>query len=169
MTPAPIRGLGRYLRDMVYGALDGTITTFAVVAGVEGAQLGAHVAVVLGLANVVADGFSMGASNYMGIRSEVQQRQGDMVAAKPLRHALATFAAFFVAGLIPLAAYLSPVQRPLLAALLALLTLLGSGALRSRFIPSVPPVRLALEMAGVGLVAGAAAYGIGLGLHTLLT
>ncbi|MCF2906433.1 VIT1/CCC1 transporter family protein [Octadecabacter sp. CECT 8868] len=58
------------LRDAVYGAIDGTVTTFAIVAGVAGAGLSPFVVVVLGLANVLADGFSMAAANYSGIKAE---------------------------------------------------------------------------------------------------
>jgi VIT1/CCC1 family predicted Fe2+/Mn2+ transporter len=64
-----------YLRDFVYGAIDGAVTTFAVVAGVEGANLSANIVIILGIANLVADGFSMAASNYLGSRAETQQRQ----------------------------------------------------------------------------------------------
>jgi VIT1/CCC1 family predicted Fe2+/Mn2+ transporter len=64
-----------YLRDVVYGAIDGTVTTFAVVAGVAGAGLDATVVVILGVANLVADGFSMAASNFLGARSEAQRRE----------------------------------------------------------------------------------------------
>ncbi len=63
-----------YLRDFIYGAIDGTVTTFAVVAGVAGAQLGIGVVIILGLANLLADGFSMAVSNYLGTRAERQQR-----------------------------------------------------------------------------------------------
>jgi hypothetical protein len=58
------------LRDAIYGAIDGTVTTFAIVAGVAGAGLSPFVVVVLGLANVLADGFSMAAANYSGIKAE---------------------------------------------------------------------------------------------------
>jgi VIT1/CCC1 family predicted Fe2+/Mn2+ transporter len=64
-----------YLRDLVYGAIDGTVTTFAVVAGVAGAALGSTVVLILGFANLAADGFSMAVSNYLGIRSERQRRE----------------------------------------------------------------------------------------------
>lgn len=64
-----------YLRDFIYGAIDGTVTTFAVVAGVVGAQMSASVVIILGLANLAADGFSMAVSNYLGIRAEDQQRE----------------------------------------------------------------------------------------------
>jgi VIT1/CCC1 family predicted Fe2+/Mn2+ transporter len=59
-----------YLRDLVYGAVDGIVTTFAVVAGVAGARLSDGIVVVLGLANLLADGASMAASNYLGTRTE---------------------------------------------------------------------------------------------------
>lgn len=64
-----------YLRDWVYGAIDGTITTFSVVAGVMGAELSAGIVLILGVANLFADGFSMAVSNYLGTRAEDQQRQ----------------------------------------------------------------------------------------------
>jgi VIT1/CCC1 family predicted Fe2+/Mn2+ transporter len=64
-----------YLRDFIYGAIDGVVTTFAIVSGVAGAGLPTGVVIVLGLANLIADGFSMAASNYLGARSERQQRE----------------------------------------------------------------------------------------------
>lgn len=63
----PGRGV---LRDLVYGAIDGSVTTFAIVAGVAGAGLSPFVIVALGLANVLADGFSMAAGNYSGTKAE---------------------------------------------------------------------------------------------------
>lgn len=63
-----------YLKDMVYGAIDGAVTTFAIISGVAGAGLSTGVVIVLGLANLFADGFSMAASNYLGTRSENQYR-----------------------------------------------------------------------------------------------
>src|SRR5688572_33392658 len=61
--------LQHYLGDVVYGANDGIITTFAVVAGVAGARLSPRIVLILGVSNLLADGFSMGASNYLAIRS----------------------------------------------------------------------------------------------------
>ncbi|BBL71401.1 VIT1/CCC1 transporter family protein [Methylogaea oryzae] len=61
-----------YLRDFIYGAIDGAVTTFAVVAGVTGAGMASGVVIVLGLANLLADGFSMAVSNYLGTRAERQ-------------------------------------------------------------------------------------------------
>ena len=60
----------QYLGEMVYGGLDGIITTFAVVSGVAGAQLGTPVILILGLANLFADGFSMATGAYLSTKSE---------------------------------------------------------------------------------------------------
>lgn len=64
-----------YLHDFIYGAIDGAITTFAVVAGVQGAGLDAGIVIILGAANLIADGFSMAVSNYLGSRAERQRRE----------------------------------------------------------------------------------------------
>src|SRR5215510_10108108 len=59
-----------YLRDWIYGGIDGSVTTFAVVSGVAGAQLSPWIILVMGFANLFADGFSMAASNFLGTRAE---------------------------------------------------------------------------------------------------
>jgi VIT1/CCC1 family predicted Fe2+/Mn2+ transporter len=64
-----------YLHDFIYGAVDGAVTTFAVVAGVAGASLDEAVVIILGGANLLADGFSMAASNFLGSRAERQRRE----------------------------------------------------------------------------------------------
>ena len=61
-----------HLRDFVYGGIDGAVTTFAVVSGVAGAGLSSGVVIVLGFANLVGDGFSMAASNYLGSKADLQ-------------------------------------------------------------------------------------------------
>lgn len=62
-----------YLRDWVYGGIDGAVTTFAIVSGVVGANLSTSIILVLGAANIVADGFSMAASNYTGTKTEREE------------------------------------------------------------------------------------------------
>lgn len=61
---------GTYIGDFVYGANDGLITTFAVVAGAAGAGFSPWVIIILGLANLLADGLSMGASRFLSITAE---------------------------------------------------------------------------------------------------
>ena len=73
-----------YLRDFIYGGIDGAVTTFAIVSGVVGGKLAASAVIILGVANLVADGFSMAAANYSGTRAE--QEEYEQVRAMEYRH-----------------------------------------------------------------------------------
>jgi VIT1/CCC1 family predicted Fe2+/Mn2+ transporter len=98
-----------YLREFVYGAIDGTVTTFAVVAGATGAGFGVGVVIVLGFANLIADGFSMGIGSYLSSKSaqEVAKKKGSDSEddASPTLNGLTTFGAFVVIGIVPLLSY----------------------------------------------------------------
>lgn len=69
-APKPHRAGGHYIKSLIYGGLDGIITTFAVVAGVAGASLSASIILILGFANLVADGISMAIGDYLSTRAE---------------------------------------------------------------------------------------------------
>jgi VIT1/CCC1 family predicted Fe2+/Mn2+ transporter len=58
-----------YFDDFIYGSIDGAVTTFAIVAGVVGAGLSPGIVLILGFANLFADGFSMAASNYQASKA----------------------------------------------------------------------------------------------------
>lgn len=94
----------KYLPEFVYGGIDGAVTTFAIVAGVVGASLSPAIILILGFANVLADGFSMGISNFLSQTSENDLRSSDRKNAQ--RTSLATFGAFVIVGIIPLAPYI---------------------------------------------------------------
>jgi VIT1/CCC1 family predicted Fe2+/Mn2+ transporter len=68
---------GQYIKSMVYGGLDGIITTFAVVAGVAGASLAAGVVLILGFANLVADGLSMAIGDFLSTRAEQEYNRAE--------------------------------------------------------------------------------------------
>ncbi len=67
--------LSRYIKDVVYGANDGLVTTFAVVSSVEGARLGTTVILAVGFASLFADGFSMAASDYLANRAQLAKEK----------------------------------------------------------------------------------------------
>jgi vacuolar iron transporter family protein len=64
-----------YISDAVLGAIDGCVTTFAIVSGAVGAGFGGVVAIVLGIANLTADGFSMAVSNYQATKAHREHRE----------------------------------------------------------------------------------------------
>jgi vacuolar iron transporter family protein len=70
-------GSGAYIGEAVYGALDGVVTTFAVVAGVAGAKLAAGVVLIMGFANLVGDGLSMGVGSYLSTKSKREYQQSE--------------------------------------------------------------------------------------------
>jgi VIT1/CCC1 family predicted Fe2+/Mn2+ transporter len=163
-----------YLRDLVYGANDGIITTFAVVAGVTGGALTPTAVLVIGAANLAADGLSMGAGNFLAIRANESARQAENLPeeeAHPVRHAIATFLAFVAAGAIPLAPYILPViidARFIWSIALTFGSLFAVGAARS----AVTEDRwwaTGLEMLILGMAVAAAAYGAGALVSTVIT
>ena len=155
-----------YIGDLVYGANDGVITTFAAVAGAEGGALSAVTVLIIGVANLVADGLSMGIGNYLAIRSREQAREAEGLPeeeAQPVRHGLATFAAFVVAGGVPLLPYAvtdSQASARSISSALTLATLFGIGAARGA-VTRHPWWKAGSEVLLLGAVAGAAAYGAG--------
>lgn len=61
-----------YLGEFVYGGVDGSVTTFAVVAGAAGAELQSSIVIILGFANLIADGFAMSVGSYLSTKSEAE-------------------------------------------------------------------------------------------------
>jgi VIT1/CCC1 family predicted Fe2+/Mn2+ transporter len=64
-----------HFEDFVYGAFDGSVTTFAIVTGAIGASLSPMVVVILGFANLFADGFAMAVGNYQATRARIEYIQ----------------------------------------------------------------------------------------------
>ncbi|ETO33784.1 hypothetical protein RFI_03318 [Reticulomyxa filosa] len=70
MSPEKHKGLGEFVKSIIYGGLDGIVTTFAIVSAVHGANLKPEVVLVLGFANLIADGFAMGIGDYLSESAE---------------------------------------------------------------------------------------------------
>lgn len=83
----------KYLPEMIYGSTDGLITTFAIVSSVAGSNMSNKVIIILGLANVLADGFSMGVSSFLSEKVKPN--------TNPLKSGLVTFISFILIGVIP--------------------------------------------------------------------
>lgn len=112
MTTSPF--FRRYISEFVYGAVDGTVTTFAVVAASAGAGISSVVILILGIANLVADGFSMGSSAYLAADSESKDSACDTKwQASPKIIGIMTFLAFVVIGIVPVLPHLIDVVAQL--------------------------------------------------------
>lgn len=170
------------LGEFVYGAIDGTVTTFAVVAGAAGAGLGSPVIVVLGFANLIADGFSMGASAYLSAKSKrdlkikqhtesgEEQKPHDMShGERPVADGLTTFGSFVVVGFVPFMLYVIDsllgldIAGPTLfmwSAILTGLVFISIGALKAH-VTKTKVWRAAAETLGLGAIAAILAYALG--------
>ena len=162
------------LRAAVYGANDGIVTTFAVVAGVAGASLSTRVILIMGISNLIADGIAMGLGDFLGEKSEQDMERGT-VQRRPrggIWHTgLMTFISFVIVGSAPLLPYLigfnneigSQLFSASIACTAAALFIVGS--LRSIFTRRSWWIS-GLEMLFVGTLAAGAAFGLGALINT---
>jgi len=169
-----------YLGEFVYGAIDGTVTTFAVVAASAGAGLSPIVIIVLGLANLIGDGFSMGASAYLSAKSQRDlkaKKNEDTAGETPLGDGVATFISFVLVGFVPVLPYVSDALFALktpkealfaISTGLAALTFVAIGLLKAR-VTRTGRARAAVETFLLGAVAAGMAYGLGYVLEKALT
>jgi VIT1/CCC1 family predicted Fe2+/Mn2+ transporter len=167
VEPRGTLGIARhYIRDLVYGANDGIITTFAVVAGVAGGSLSTVAVLVVGAANLAADGVAMGVGNLLAIRAHESALAADGRPEEetyPWKHGAATLVAFVVAGAVPLLPYMLPPAaggRLLWSAVFTMASLFGVGVARAA-VTRDRWWRTGLEMLLLGGVVAVAAYGAG--------
>jgi vacuolar iron transporter family protein len=159
-----------YIGDLVYGANDGIITTFAVVSASAGAGVSAPIIIILGIANLVADGFSMGASKYLSLKSEQSVEKSGTGKRSPFNDGLATFLSFVVVGTLPLIPFLIPAAASrafFISTVATAITFFVVGAARSLVIKK-NPFLAGMEMLLVGGAAAAIAYGLGAYVETLI-
>lgn len=168
-----------YLSEFVYGGIDGAVTTFAVVAGATGARFDLKIILVLGFANLIADGFSMGVGSYLSKKSELElmQKRGESIKdeSSPVINGLMTYASFILVGLVPLLAYTvdyifgldsgNVFMASIISTAIAFILI---GVLKSRVAHSKLPRAIA-ETVVLGLIAASLAYILGDVLERLVT
>ena len=166
-----------YLKEFVYGGIDGCVTTFAIVAGATGIELNSGIILILGFANLFADGFSMSVGNYLSVKSEIAHRidtgqpSGKL---SPLQTSAATFISFIVMGSVPLSAYILSYAGVfesnslfLVSSVLTASAFILIGLLRS-FVTKASVVIVILETLFLGGVAAVVAYYVGSVLEKIL-
>lgn len=153
------------LREFVYGGMDGAVTTFAVVTGAAGANLGARTILILGFANVLADGFSMAVGSFLSEKSDqdLSVSKGNSTHddhESPMAASVATFVSFILVGFIPLSIYTLDYifswqlgeDALVLSVILTLVAFAGIGYLRGH-ITKISRSKAILESLGLGLAA----------------
>lgn len=177
-----IKQIENNLREFVYGGMDGAVTTFAVVTGAAGANLDVRIILILGYANVFADGFSMAVGSYLSEKSDQdlsiekgEAKKGDF--ESPIRASVATFLSFLLIGFVPLLVYtvdfilsldMSNDTMLMYAVALTLATFAVIGLLRAR-ITKIKKRTAILESLGLGLAAAIISYGAGNVLESLIS
>jgi vacuolar iron transporter family protein len=167
IEPQGIVGVARhYIRDLVYGANDGIITTFAVVAGVAGGSLSTAAVLVVGAANLAADGVAMGVGNLLAIRAHESALAAEgrpEEETHPWKHGMATLIAFVAAGTVPLVPYIIPAGSGgwlRWSAVFTMAALFAVGVARA-VVTRDRWWRTGLEMLMLGGLVAVAAYGAG--------
>ncbi len=156
----------KYFAPFVFGSIDGLVTTFAVVSGVIGAALSPSIILVLGFANLLADGFSMGVSNYLSEKSETAEQQARAV-RMPWKSGFVTFLSFIAVGGVPLIPFLIALAVPDFAARAFAWSIVCTGAafLAVGYAKGVATSHnrawASLETFTIGAVAAAIAYYVG--------
>ena len=150
------------------GGVDGIITSFAISAGASAGALGSRVVLVIGVSSVLADGLSMGISEYLsssGLQAERKFR-GEVILneSPPVVLALSCFVSFVACGALPIATYLLTQENLLACAMFSVTGLMLLGSIRTVF--SQEPLLLGLlQTSLLGSAAGGVAYGVGYAFH----
>jgi len=165
----------------VYGGMDGAVTTFAIVTGAAGANLGARVILILGLANVMADGFSMAVGAYLSEKADQQleaknKGQAHVANDSPLTSSIATFMSFILIGFVPLLIYIADYVFNLglgddalvYSIALTLVAFTSIGYLRG-VITNIDRAKSAMETLGLGLAAALISYTVGNVLERIIS
>ena len=164
--------LNLHLREFVYGATDGTVTTFAIIAGAAGANLASSIVIILGVSNVLADGFSMASSNYLSEKSHRDQNDLETTVS-PFKNAFATFISFVLVGFIPILPYAVNAifgiwQKTFLISCIAtFFAFFFIGMVRGR-VANTSSTKTALETLFIGGVAAIVAYSVGAFLDKII-
>ena len=146
------------LRSAVLGAVDGVITSFAIVAASDAGDLGNRAVIIVGFASLFGDATSMAVSEALAVRT-------DAARLYPVLAGASCFAAFVACGLVPLFTYLATASLVSCASF-SVTTLMLLGATRAR-LASAPLLTGLLETASLGAAAGGIAYGVGLLAHAV--
>lgn len=156
-----------YLSEFVYGGIDGIITTFSIVAGSAGGDLARNVILILGVSNVLSDGYSMGVSRYLSSKAEVAQ--GLLKNKNPVTSAIATFVAFVSIGLMPILPFffITDLLAKKVSLMIALIVFFLIGFVKG-FVIKEKKLYAGMETLLIGLSAAGISYFVGKVIHAYI-
>lgn len=152
-----------YLSEFIYGSIDGIITTFSIVAGSAGGNLAKNVIIVLGISNVLSDGYSMGVSRYLSAVAEQEQELITHI-KPPWAAGLITFLSFVCIGLLPILPFLMFNARHIanrVSLLIALVMFFIIGLIKGLVIKTGMPFRNGLKSLFIGVSAALISFFVG--------
>lgn len=152
--------MDKYLAEFVYGGIDGIITTFSIVAGSEGGNLLRNVIIVLGISNVISDGFSMGVSRY--VSSDTEIKQGLLKNKNPYISGIVTFLSFVLVGILPILPFIISKNKnnKYISFIISLIVFTLIGYVKG-YITKENKIKTSTQTLMVGTTAAALAYSIG--------
>ena len=145
-----------YVRASLLGAVDGVITSFAIVAGADALTSSVQTVLVVGSSSLLADGVSMGVSEFLSSTSEQVLQKNS---TSPIVLGAVCFTSFVVCGFVPLCTYLV-FESLLVTSALTLLELVLLGSVRTAFTHEQLLVALT-QTTVLGVFAGSVAFGVG--------
>jgi VIT1/CCC1 family predicted Fe2+/Mn2+ transporter len=162
------------IRAGVFGVQDGIVSTFGLIMGVAGAQISAEAVVIAGIAGVVSGALSMGAGEYVSVRTQRELLEAgaqvlDHENVNPFRAAFANAGLFVAGGLVPLTPFLLTSGRPAVisSTIVSALVLYVTGAVLTR-LTKRSPWRSGLRMLVIGGGSGLLAYLVGTALGSIV-
>lgn len=148
-----------YLSEFVYGGIDGVITTFSIVAGSEGGKLLRNVIIILGISNVISDGFSMGVSRYISSDTEIKQEL--LKNKNPYISGFVTFVSFILVGILPLIPFIYKNKNAKYYSLFIALIVFSIIGYIKGIVTKENKIKSSIKTLGLGTFASILAYIIG--------
>ncbi len=155
----------KYIKSLIYGGMDGLITTFAIVISSVSANLNYKIVLGLGFANLLADGFSMAFGDY--ISSKAENESNKIKDKEPIKNSIVTFLSFALFGLFPILIYIITnlfiIEKELKIVVITLLTILSISFLGyiKGSIAEINKLKSALELGLLGGIVAFLSYFVG--------
>jgi len=153
-----------FLSEFIYGSIDGLITTFSIIVSAIGAELSNKVILILGISNVLADGYSMGISRYLSSKAETNQNLSNK---NSIISGFITFISFVLIGFLPITPYIflqSNIHYYSISIALLLFALIG---LIKGIITKTSKIKSVIETFLLGSSAACISYFVGYGLKEI--